>query len=943
MNTKKKRLLSLLLVLVMVCSYAVGNNSFTAFAAEESTVTADEIVLFEGTGTSSEWGQAVKLYSGSGFSKMDLTQDAVIAVTYESVKEPIISLQSWTHNDIWQNVSATYSLNGVAYFSVSEMMDVYKSAYGTGYTTAFQDLDAIYVSDAGVDLTVSKVTISSKELESNFYTEEGQVTQIVTQAYAQNTTNDWTWMSMENASNLLYKTETVLNAGNSADVFAVANDSANFGIQVSDTKLNNGDAARLKFHVGTVTVKAEGYDDLIIELNKDYNESYLTEAVSWGLTGNNTQIVLTDYLPTDKAEKVAYLQSITNVIADITLTDYEFTAAVVEGPEFDEDYTYPTTMRDITPMELVRDMKVGWNLGNTLESQGGETNWGNPVTKKKMIDTLKAAGFNTLRIPVRWDEHYIDDNYTIDPEYMSRVETVVNYALANDMYAIVNIHHNGLQSKVNEESKDQVKNELDAIWTQVATNFKDYGDQLVFETINEPRNGEDWVGNDTLYRITNEYNEVALSAIRQTGGNNETRLVMIPTYTAGAEYSKLLGLNLPEDDHIAVSIHAYAPYNFALNIAPGSQSTFGEADKAYIDKLFKLLNKTFVEKGIPVVVGEFGAVDKDNLEDRVEYTYYYAQAAGLYEIPCCWWDNGSFTYGAGEALGIFNRRTLTFVYPEILNALMEGWFSEKEVTDQDPDVMFEGNGTSSSWGQAVSLTPGLDFVYDDFKEGYVVAVEYQSENAPELILAGNTTGVYWVKVNPAKTYSYENTNIAYFTLTDMVNAYKNALADYDSYGSTFPTLSTIFIGDTGADLTVTKVYKTDLDGMKLPLVTVDTSNNSNYVSQTYNITALQGNVDLSKLKIVYSTTEMETEDLNVWCDYAGLLQDGTPWFTDLTNTVNTKIENGALTITFENNSEITEEIGNALINLRFAKADWSAYETVSNPVLKVYYNGRLVQ
>ena len=319
------------------------------------------------------------------------------------------------------------------------MISAYEMAYGEGYSSHFQDLDTIYVSDAGADLVVTKVTITRKTIESNYYN-QGDITKVTIKAFAQNTTNDWTWMSMDNMVNLVYQTNTVLNATNTSNVFSKVNSSANFGLQVSDDKLIAGEGSRLKFHIGTVIVKAEGYDDLVIDLNKEYNESYLAETVSWGLTGNNTMIILNNYLPTDEAEKTDYIHNITEVICDITLTDYEFIPAEVEGPEFPDDYTYPTTMRDISAMELVKELKVGWNLGNSLEANGGETNWGNPVTKRKMIDAIKSAGFSTLRIPVRWDEHYIDDNYTIDPEYLKRVETVVNYALINDMYAIINIH-----------------------------------------------------------------------------------------------------------------------------------------------------------------------------------------------------------------------------------------------------------------------------------------------------------------------------------------------------------------------------------------------------------------------------------------------------------------------------------------------------------------------
>lgn len=946
MKTKKKTVLTFLLVLVMVCTYVVGAGKLTTHAAEgegtkQTEETGNEIVLFEGKGSSTNWGQAVTLYAGSDFSRSLLTKDAQIAVTYEGVKEPILSLQSWTHNDIWQNVSAAYTKDGVAYFSVSEMMEIYKIAYGTGYITPFQDLDAIYVSDAGADLTVTKVVIITKGIESNYYTEVGEVTKVTAKAFAQNITNNWTWMGMDNMVSLLYKKETVLHATNTANVFANANSSANFGIQICDELLKAGDGSKLKFHVGKVTVKADGYNDLVINLDKEYTESYLAEPVSWGLTGNNTMILLNAYLPGDEAEKTAYLRKVTDVIADITLTEYEFIKAEEEGPEFPDDYTYPTAMRDITAMDLVKDMQVGWNLGNSLEASGGETNWGNPVTKRKLIDTMKTAGFNTIRIPVRWDEHYIDDNYTIDPEFMKRVETVVNYALYNDMYAIINIHHNELQSQANKESKEKVMAELEAIWTQIATYFKDYGDKLIFETINEPRNGEDWTGNTELYEIVNEYNAKALSAIRSTGGNNKKRLVMLPTYAASSDYSKIIAMKVPEDDHVAVSIHAYSPYDFALNSAPGSQTKFGDKDKAYIDKLFSLLNKTFVEKGIPVVIGEFAATNKDNLEERVEFAYYYSQAAGYYDIPVCWWDNGVFT-PSGDSMGLINRRTLTFVYPEIVQALLKGWYSEKEMPEEDPNVWFSGTATSSNWGQALSFYPGMDFMFEDFTDGLIIAVEYTSEKEPELILQGQADGVKWVKVSPYKTSANETSSIAYFALSDIVNAYKNALKDYDSYGTIFPTLSAIYIGDTGADLTVTKVYLTNEGGKKSPLVSVITNNNGSSICQTYTITSENGNIDLSKLKIVYTATGMSDAKQNVYCYFAGMELKEDPWFTMLTDAVTAKISDGKLTITFGRSVICPEKTGKVTMYIMFAKEDWSRYETFSNPVLQVYYNGELI-
>ncbi|WP_243129639.1 cellulase family glycosylhydrolase, partial [Clostridium sp. HBUAS56017] len=639
------------------------------------------------------------------------------------------------------------------------------------------------------------------------YTTKGETTKIYASAFTQNTSDDWTWMDMGDTATLAYKDVTNLKAIGTTDSFAKSNSTANFGINIADGNLGDGDSNILKFHVGTITVKADGYKDIVVNLNKDYSESFLATKVSWGINGNTKQILLNDYLPKDATEKTNYLHKVTSVTADITLSDYQYIKAVAPEPEFPADYHHPTEMRDISAMDLVKDMKVGWNLGNTLEATGGETGWNNPVTTRKMIDELKKAGFNTLRIPVRWDEHYTDDKYTIDPAYMSRVETVVNYALANDMYAIVNIHHNKIQGQMNEENKANVINEGSAIWKQIANHFKDYSDKLIFETINEPRNGDDWTGKTEYYNVVNEYNAKILSVMRGTGGNNEKRLVMMPAYCAATDYAKVSAMEVPKDDHVAVSAHAYIPYNFAMNTAAGAPTTFSDSDKSYIDKIFRLLDKTFKQKGIPVVMGEFGATDKSNLQDRVNFAKYYLQVASSYKIPCLWWDNNYFKANVSDSMGIFDRKTLKFVYPEILQAMLDGWNNPIDNSKYDENVLFNGKATSSNWGQALTFYYGLDFVNTEFANKYAIAVEYTSEKAPQLILSGNLKGTNWVAINPSITQSKGTGNIAYFTLEDMVNGYKKALADYDSYGQVLPGLQSILVGDQGVNLTVSKVYK----------------------------------------------------------------------------------------------------------------------------------------
>ncbi len=140
--------------------------------------------------------------------------------------------------------------------------------------------------------------------------------------------------------------------------------------------------------------------------------------------------------------------------------------AAMDTSEFSSGYSAPTTMRGLSAFQLVSDMGAGWNLGNSLESSNNETNWGNPKTTKAMIDDIAEAGFTTLRVPVRWDDHYTNaSTYTIDTSFMDRVETVVNYGLANDMYVILNVHHNDLQHNV--PQTEAISAELKAVWTQV--------------------------------------------------------------------------------------------------------------------------------------------------------------------------------------------------------------------------------------------------------------------------------------------------------------------------------------------------------------------------------------------------------------------------------------------------------------------------------------------
>ncbi len=344
---------------------------------------------------------------------------------------------------------------------------------------------------------------------------------------------------------------------------------------------------------------------------------------------------------------------------------------VTEKSQEDENLT----IAEITPMELVADMKVGWSLGNTLDAHGtigltSEISWGNPMTTQEMIDAVVDKGFNVIRIPVTWVGHVsAPPEYEINQEWMERVKEVVDYAYSRDVYVIINLHHEEwlYPSYENEEAIIQ---RVTALWEQIAEAFKDYDEHLIFEGLNEPRkigtnvewNGGDREGQEVVNHVLAEFVRV----VRESGGNNKLRHLMIPGYGASSAEKAIKAIELPEDDKLIVSVHAYIPYDFALNT---TGRTEWNKDTKDIDDLMKLLKKEFTDKGIPVIIGEFGAMNKDNDEDRIAWVKYYISAAKEIGVPCVWWDNNAFTTD-GENFGLLDRRTCTFPNEELVNAII---------------------------------------------------------------------------------------------------------------------------------------------------------------------------------------------------------------------------------------------------------------------------------
>ncbi len=365
----------------------------------------------------------------------------------------------------------------------------------------------------------------------------------------------------------------------------------------------------------------------------------------------------------------------------------------------------PAEKPAVSSVEFAENLVIGWNLGNTLDAtatwtKDTETAWGMPKTTEAMIKAVHAAGFETIRIPVSWHNHVSGTDNKIDSSWMSRVKTVVDWAISDGMYVIINIHHDNLRAKatddaegmdtsagfcLSDDSSIQTKSKkyIADVWTQIATTFKDYDEHLIFEVLNEPRDigGKyEWYMPDLTTskkwnNIITQYEQVGLDTIRSIAGN-EDRFVMVPAYAAsGTSQTILGGYTLPTDtatDKLLLSTHAYSPNGFALD-GDMTKVKFLDSYKSELDSIFNYLKTNYVSKGIGVVMGEASATDKDNTEERIKWAEYYFGKAKACKISVVLWDNmvpyPTGTDGA-ERHGHFNRYTRTWYHPELIEAMV---------------------------------------------------------------------------------------------------------------------------------------------------------------------------------------------------------------------------------------------------------------------------------
>ena len=338
---------------------------------------------------------------------------------------------------------------------------------------------------------------------------------------------------------------------------------------------------------------------------------------------------------------------------------------------------------------LVEQFSIGYNLGNTLDAnpygdwwnpegktpRDFETQWGQPYTTPEIIQAIADRGFKVIRVPVTWGIHCdADDN--INPEWMNRVEEVVNMVLNTGCYCIINVMHDTGAAEnrwlvADMDAYPTVSPRYKKIWTQIAERFNKYGDHLIFEAFNEILSvSNEWgdPANASCYEAVNKLEQDFVDAVRATGGNNAYRNLIVPPYGAGQSQAKLDGMQIPKDihpNHILASVHSYDPYWFCSDSDDESaqqwyQYMFDENCQKEIDDIFARVDKRFgSELGVPYIFGEFGAIGlHPAMAERVKYAQYMRQKIQQYNTAGLWW------------MGLLDRKTLDWYEAEIVNALI---------------------------------------------------------------------------------------------------------------------------------------------------------------------------------------------------------------------------------------------------------------------------------
>ncbi len=351
----------------------------------------------------------------------------------------------------------------------------------------------------------------------------------------------------------------------------------------------------------------------------------------------------------------------------------------------------------LTPaQDTVAAMQPGWNLGNTLDATGDdETSWGNPLVTRELLSTVHDQGFNSIRIPVTWSQHQgAAPDYTIDQEYLDRVVEVVDWALAEDLYVLINVHHDSWQWVMNLPTQhDAVLERFSATWTQIAEAFRDAPEELLFESINEPF-FEGSSGDAQNAELMHELNSTFHTIVRESGGVNADRLLVLPTLRTSSDQARLDELvdtfTALDDPNLVATTHYYGFWPFSVNIA--GYTRFDDETKADLTNTFDRLHDTFVAAGIPVIIGEYGLLGFDRSTNVIEqgeklkFFEYFGSYARQQQLTTMWWDNG-------QHLG---RTSFDWSDPSLFRQIESSWAVDSATGSTDQVFVRRGETPSDA-------------------------------------------------------------------------------------------------------------------------------------------------------------------------------------------------------------------------------------------------------
>lgn len=338
-------------------------------------------------------------------------------------------------------------------------------------------------------------------------------------------------------------------------------------------------------------------------------------------------------------------------------------------------------MRDMTTMQIVEDMGIGINLGNTFDCSGDwiskevsavETAWGSPEITKSMIQAAADAGFGVMRLPVSW-QTLSDENFNVDEEFMARIKEVVNWILDSGMYCIINTHHDSWPERFEEDFEGALK-KYKNLWKQISKEFESYGDKLIFESMNEVGFDNIWnqygsgEGKDVAFDMFNTIVQSFVDVVRSSGGNNPQRHLLISSYWTGINHACDELYKIPDDpaNRFAVSVHYYGPSTLTLiseDVSWGkAKTTWGsEEDYEELEMWMNMIEDNLISKGIPVIIGEFGCFgDNKTREVKTQYMLDVAEYAYLRGACPILWDTPG---------GELNRYSSSFNDPEFIAKL----------------------------------------------------------------------------------------------------------------------------------------------------------------------------------------------------------------------------------------------------------------------------------